>query len=195
MRLFLAIMPTAELAGQAAAVQERLRAAAGDDGIRWTRPEQFHYTLKFLGEQSLARTRKVVEGALATTPAIAPFDLTLAGVGGFPTEARPSVLWMGASDGAAAFAEFAAVLDMMLHQRGFGRETRSPKPHLTLARIKGYRGEAAAARALATHSALVGEVGKFRVGGFALMQSAPGPTGSAYSVVEQFTLIGSNDRA
>src|SRR2546427_3210468 len=103
MRLFFAL----PLPGEA---KDRLRAPleaakkAGGDGVSFTRIEQLHFTLAFLGEQpgpdeALAAGEALREGA--------PFEVALSGTGAFPNTARPRVLWLGVKDGAAPLIEAA----------------------------------------------------------------------------------------
>ena len=184
MRLFFAVTLPEEIIARAATQQEELRAKAGDNGIKWTRPDQFHYTLKFLGEQPPPKAHKAAETAKAVAGEAQPFDLTLGGVGAFPNLNRPSVLWLGATMGAEQLIDLATRLESALVKQGFQRENKPPKAHLTLARIKTYAGETAAARLL--RNAEVGELGTFTVDSLVLMQSNLKPTGSEYNVVEIF---------
>lgn len=184
MRLFFAVTLSEEIIEKILAVQEELRADLSDDGIRWTKPEQFHYTLKFLGEQPLARAYQAVDAAQAVREAERPFTLALGGVGAFPNSSRPSVLWLGATEGGEELRELAARLDKALAGRKFPAEKQPLKAHLTLARIRTYHGEAAVARALKTLQ--IGEIGRTTVDRFVLMQSVLKPSGSEYTVIETF---------
>jgi RNA 2',3'-cyclic 3'-phosphodiesterase len=184
MRLFFAVTLPEEIIARVAEEQERLRAKAGDDGIKWTRPGQFHYTLRFLGEQPALKAHKAAETAKAVAVGAQPFELTLGGVGAFPNNNRPSVLWLGAVSGAEPLVDLATRLEMALVRQGFPRENKPPKAHLTLARIKTYSGETTGARLL--RGAEVGELGTFTVDRFVLMQSTLKPSGSEYTLVEQF---------
>lgn len=156
--------------------------------MRWTRPEQFHYTLKFLGELPSKRVYEAVEAAQEIARGFAPFEMTLGGAGAFPNAQRPSVLWLGALNGADMLRQLAASLDLALQGRRFRAERQPFKVHLTLARIRTYAGEAAAVRALRGFEA--GEIARAEIAAFFLMQSRPEPRGSVYSVVEMFRLQG-----
>src|SRR2546428_12795476 len=97
MRLFFAL----PLPGEA---KDRLRAPleaakkAGGDGVSFTRIEQLHFTLAFLGEQpgpdeALAAGEALREGA--------PFEVALSGTGAFPNTAPPRGPCLGGEGGAA----------------------------------------------------------------------------------------------
>jgi 2'-5' RNA ligase len=186
MRLFFAITLPNELKSRISAAQNDLRAAIGDDGVRWARPEQFHYTLRFVGETTPQRARRAICAASDVALRWSAFDLSIAGMGAFPSAARPGTLWLGAGAGAETFAAMAADLDERLGQEGFPRERRPVTAHLTLARVTSYAGERAVARTLKMSS--LGEVGAVRVDLFVLMQSRPSSAGSDYCVIEEIKL-------
>ena len=86
MRLFLAIQLTGEAREKLQPALEAARRAAGES-VGFTKLEQLHFTLAFLGEQPGP------EEALATGEVLRetrPFDLALSGVGAFPNTARRS---------------------------------------------------------------------------------------------------------
>ena len=60
------------------------------DDARWTQPEQFHLTLRFLGDTEPERL-PALEAALAAASSSAP-DLRLDGLTVFPSRRRPRVL-------------------------------------------------------------------------------------------------------
>lgn len=188
MRLFFAILAPEQVVQAVTEEQERVRAIVGEDGVRWTKPPNIHYTVKFLGEQPPEMAGMAIEVARSVREASGPFELSVGGWGAFPNERRPSVLWIGATVGNAEFGALAKLLEARLHHQGFPRERRAQLPHLTIARIKGYAGEIAAAQALKTPR--IAEIGRFTVDHFVLMRSTPTPAGSEYTVVSEFELNG-----
>ena len=188
MRLFFAVTLPEEIIAQVSDIQLKLRKSIGDEGVKWTRPEQFHYTLRFLGEQPAHRAHVAVEAAQAVAADCEEFDFSLSGIGAFPNIQRPSTLWIGASAGVEPLTNLANTLEWRLQRAGFHKEKQAFNAHLTISRIKGYAGEIAAVRTLRT--AEVGELGTVRLDRFVLMQSALKPTGSEYTVVEEFRLKG-----
>ena len=188
MRLFFAIEIPPDLVARVSAVQAELGALMPDPGIRWTRPENLHYTLKFLGELPVQRAYRAVEVAQDIARARRPFELTIGGVGVFPNPQRPNVLWIGATAGRDELIGLARELDNALARERFRRETKEPKAHLTLARIKTYDAEVAVSAKL--DRVKVGDVGTFTPHHMVLMQSVLTPTGSNYTVVERFRFEG-----
>ncbi|HZO88531.1 MAG TPA: RNA 2',3'-cyclic phosphodiesterase [Chthonomonadaceae bacterium] len=196
MRLFFAVLLTEEAREAVRRAQQALRASAGEKGIKWVTPEQFHYTLKFLGETPEERMLLAIEAARLTATQSAPFSFTLAGVGAFPQPRRPQVLWIGATEGVPLLAGLAESLDRNLAERGFAAETRRFSPHLTLARVKSPEGQEAIAKALSAQVAELNSVDKFGVipvESFVVMRSELRPGGPIYTVLETFALTRSGN--
>src|SRR5436309_14011058 len=99
MRLFFAVTLPDEIIASISKVQQDLRKAMGDEGVKWTRPEQFHYTLRFLGEQPAPKAHIAIEAAQAVAADCKEFEFSLGGIGAFPNIQRPGMLWVGATAG------------------------------------------------------------------------------------------------
>jgi RNA 2',3'-cyclic 3'-phosphodiesterase len=191
MRLFFAVTVPENLIHKLLETQRALRDLVGEDGVRYARPEQFHYTLKFLGEVDVTRAEKAVAAAGAIRERHRPFTLTLGRLGAFPSDQRPSTIWVGASDGGAELSAVAEDLDLLLAKSGFKRENKPLKAHLTLGRVKSYRGEEAAARAIRrmAEDPNWSSLGSFSVDRFVLMRSVLRPGGSEYTPVDQYDFV------
>lgn len=127
LRLFLAI-PIPE------AVGDRLAALETDlPGAAWRLPEQYHLTLRFLGEIDGALARDV-DGEVARVAA-APFELMLAGAGSFGGR-EPSAVWAGVSP-SDQLMRLATACESAVRRAGLPPETRKYKPHVTLAYLNG----------------------------------------------------------
>lgn len=187
MRVFFAVVPSKPTLEKIAAVADVLRRRARSDDIRWVLPEQLHFTVKFLGEQSEERVAEAILAGRKAALACAAFELSFGGLGAFPHVARPRVVWLGVSAGGAPFGELARKLDRELSKIGFEPESRPYVPHLTLARTKSREGEREAARLLESAGETV-EIASERVENFVLMQSKLSPKGSEYTVLETFPL-------
>lgn len=109
------------------------------DDVPWYSPEDYHVTLKFLGDVSEERTESIITAALPVAVQIKPFDLTLAQPGAFPMNRSKRVYWMGVgrNDGITSLA---ASLDRACGGLGFKREDRIYRPHITVARIPRRKG-------------------------------------------------------
>ena len=128
MRLFVALdLP--------ASMRTRLSFLAGGvPGVRWVRPENYHVTLRFIGELPGWRAEEV-DQALAGLRAPG-FTVQLAGVGTFEKAGRVSSLWVGVERN-PALEHLQAKVETALMRAGVERERRRFVPHVTLARLDG----------------------------------------------------------
>lgn len=167
---------------EAAAVADRLAAAPGGTAVRWTRPEAYHVTLRFLGRTPRASVESLVAAAREATRGIAPFSAQLAALGGFP-ERRPRVVVVDVAPEAPLVA-LAQALEAIAVAAGFEPDERAHHPHLTLGRVKDR-----AKRAPVLH-AKDGpqDPAPFDVASYALFESVLAPSGSQYTVLERIAL-------
>lgn len=119
-----------------AAIRDRLRPLAGGP-MSWTKPGNWHLTLKFLGDVPVTGPAGLdaVKAALAGV-VFSSFRLTGAGGGFFPNAKRPRVVWIGLAAGGPACGRLAAAVETALSPLGFPAEDRPFAAHLTLARIR-----------------------------------------------------------
>lgn len=133
LRLFLAFDVPDEHRRSVERAIEPLRGAV--PGARWTSPESWHVTLKFLGstpEERLPDVTSIAAGAAAASSATSS---ALTGLGAFPGARRARVLWVGLVDH-GVLGSLAADLEAGFVGAGFPSEDRPWWPHLTVARLK-----------------------------------------------------------
>jgi RNA 2',3'-cyclic 3'-phosphodiesterase len=184
-RLFFSVpLPDAARKAAAAALREMKRAAGEEAPLSWTKDEQLHFTIAFLGEQP-EESLALVRDAAAPCAELAAFKLNLRGAGAFPNPRRPRILWLGVGDGAQQLEQLAGRLCTGLRDGGFVLEERPFRGHLTAARVKP-GGERAASRAL--QAAPRGSIATFAVDRLCLMQSQLSPHGAKHSVVHEVRL-------
>lgn len=127
MRLFIAI----ELPDDVKGVLSRLRADI--TGARWVPVSQLHLTLSFLGDVDDASVKLLTSGLKQIR---APgFDLVFAGVGCFPNQRNPRVLWVGIRP-EPFLSDLAAQVRSVVFACNIATEDRPFSPHITLARIR-----------------------------------------------------------
>ena len=133
-RLFLAVPIAAPVRRELA---DALRSALGRERIPGRRvpAENWHLTLRFLGDTSAAAYQRVGD-ALDHAPLGERFPLRLGGLGAFPRPARAAVLWLGIEEGGEALAALAATTEEAVRSAGFAPERRPFAAHLTLSRIR-----------------------------------------------------------
>jgi 2'-5' RNA ligase len=103
-------------------------------GARWTREDQWHVTLKFLGATWPRLLDDVREAVRSVALASMVFGTSLTAFGIFPTPSRARVMWAGLSDADGRFRQMVGLLDGALRAH-FEPEKRPFTPHLTVARL------------------------------------------------------------
>ena len=182
MRLFLAAELPDELLGQVEELRTSL--AAKLDGWRWVRPLSVHLTLRFLGEVAPEADSEARDTWRRVAADARPFRLRLGGVGRFPANGRPRVLWVRVEETSPgdALAALAAALEQAARGLGRDAEVRAFRPHLT--RARGRRG----ARPDEPHDAAVGIGTEVRVEALVLYRSLLEAGGARYTALESFPL-------
>ncbi|MCC6719272.1 MAG: RNA 2',3'-cyclic phosphodiesterase [Acetobacteraceae bacterium] len=104
----------------------------GVPGARWVPIENYHLTLRFIGEVPKFRAEEI-DIALDALRA-RRFSLELAGVGTFAKAGRDTTLWIGVA-GNPALAHLAGKIETALQRAGLPPERRRFRPHVTLARL------------------------------------------------------------
>jgi 2'-5' RNA ligase len=103
-------------------------------GTSWVKAANVHLTLKFLGDVEDRLVGAIGASLMTAAASVEVFDLTIRGLGAFPTLARPRVIWVGASGpGLGALVES---VERALEPLGFPRETRPFSAHVTLGRVR-----------------------------------------------------------
>jgi 2'-5' RNA ligase len=133
-RAFIAVDLTTEIEAKIAGAQTAL--GRFSHAVRWVRPESIHLTLKFLGEISPEQQRRVVETFSTPKSGVAPFQISVEGLGFFPNARAPRVVWMGIEEGKDNLQALARFVDEALAAAGFPPEQRPFSPHATIGRIK-----------------------------------------------------------
>lgn len=183
MRLFVAVHLPQEIREGLAAVQERLRRAQAD--VSWVKPANVHITLKFLGETEPKRLERIGPVLAEAARSMAPFWLTVAGVGTFGGRI-PRVVWAGVREGAAPLEALAGAVENGLARVGFPKERRGFTAHFTLGRVRSPRNAEVLLAAIRDEP--TEPLGVVSVEQFVLMQSRLDPGGSIYTALERFPL-------
>lgn len=182
MRLFVALSISAQVRESLASLLTELRRA--DSKPRCVNPENLHVTLKFIGHIADQKLPTILE-ALRTIAGPSPIALEFRGIGFFPNDRRPLVVWAGIQ-AAPVLAALADRVDQSLAAGGLPRETRPFAPHLTLARFKepgmseSLRALLAKCRDLSFGNQIATE--------FHLMESKTKSSGAEYTTLHSFPL-------
>ena len=108
------------------------RLEGGIPGARWVPEENFHLTLRFVGEVAPIEAEEI-DLALAALRGKA-FDVIFAGVGTFAKAGRETQLWVGVERN-PALDHLQGKVETALQRAGLPPERRRFIPHVTLARL------------------------------------------------------------
>jgi len=150
--------------------------------VRWVRPENYHVTLRFLGEIPAERTEALAARAGAAVAPVEPFGLRLGAPRAFPSPRRPRVVVLDLEP-EEPLLDLARRVEEAVVAAGFAAEKRPLRAHLTLGRVRGggpLRIPAAAAPADAD----------FAVEAVVLYESELRPEGSRYTTFARLPLTG-----
>jgi 2'-5' RNA ligase len=163
----------------------RLREAVPYAQASWSREENIHLTLKFLGEIQTSRLSSLSNAAARAVADFSPFQITLEETGVFPNHGTPRVLWIGVEDESGKLAELHSRLEEACAREGFPKEERPFHPHLTIARLRKPQG----ARPLAAaHKEMRFEPAGVAVAELLVIRSEPSAAGSRYCVISRHRL-------
>lgn len=179
-RLFLSLnleSPEIELLKQdQAAVKEKL----GAENIRWSDPEKFHLTLRFLGDIDEDKAP-----ALAGTLERLKFDFEAMHfetdkIGFFPESKFPNVIYAGLKEDGNNSEVLVGFIDKIIYNFGLKPDKRFI-PHITLGRFNRNK-------RIKITEPLDLKIQKFKIEfeSFCLMQSRLTPAGSVYDVMNKF---------
>jgi 2'-5' RNA ligase len=182
-RAFLAIDLPDRLRSEIGRIQDRLRPQVS--GIRWTRPEGIHLTLKFFGNVSKDEIETLSQAIEKTAAGSLPLTLRLGTPGVFPEMRRPRVLWIGVEGDVAQLAGIQKDIEGGLAAAGFRGENRPYRPHLTLGRFRDDANPTGLESALENIKALY-RAESFTAKGLTLFKSDLKPGGAVYTALKFF---------
>jgi RNA 2',3'-cyclic 3'-phosphodiesterase len=158
-----------------------LRKAIGDSIVRWVPIENFHLTLKFLGDISPDSVDDLTRILRAEADSCPRFDLHISGLGSFPNSRQPRVLFIGIQ-AEAGLEALQRGIDFATARVGYKSEARPFSPHLTFGRV---RENVTAADQHKVRKAMeeikIDSLGSARVDSVHLYKSELKPGGSVYT--------------
>ncbi len=186
-RAFLAIDLPGEVREKIGDIQARLKGAL--EGVRWTRPEGIHLTLKFFGDIDKNTIGSISDIVEKGTKGFGPLSLTMGRMGAFPNPGRARVLWIGVEGEIERLAFLQRSMEDDFEALGFAKETRSFKPHLTLGRARSSRGMITGLREV-MESVRYEDPNPFPAEGLTLFKSDLVPDGAVYTKIAYFSFGG-----
>ena len=163
-------------------IQLSSRNITSHHGLKWTRPENLHFTLKFFGEVPHSRLDDVKQALSQAVIHHEPFLLKLGKAGSFPAKGIPRIIWLGVATGESQLVKLAGSIENACFGHGFPKEDKPFSPHLTIARLKEVSpGVKFIEPEFQFENTMIVEE-------FSLIESQLYPTGPVYREVEKFQL-------
>lgn len=100
---------------------------------RWKYIDNFHLTLKFLGEVSERQINTVFENMKANMRDVSSFNLTTCGIGCFKGQGCLRVIYINLEDTDNVLNKFFKITEDSCFASGIAREKRKYTPHITIA--------------------------------------------------------------
>jgi RNA 2',3'-cyclic 3'-phosphodiesterase len=157
-------------------------AGSGVPGARWVPPENYHLTLRFIGETPGHRAEEI-DLALAALRGRS-FSLAFTGLGTFSKGGRSTALWLGV-ERSPQLEHLQNKIETALQRCGVEPERRRFQPHLTLARLDNAT-EGKLASFVQAHNLFRSE--PFPVEHFTLFSSQLGKEASVYTPEVEYPL-------
>lgn len=160
LRLFVAIPMPEAVRNEILGVQQELRQLVSRDAVRWTKPEQFHLTLRFLGEVPVGRVAALQEAINVICHGEPALRLCAQGVGFFPNARSPRIIWAGVNDGEGRLVDLQKKIEAAVQPYTNEAMTERFAGHVTIGRVKFLKRpeiEKLAAHAQAVKDRLFGE--------------------------------------
>ena len=165
---------------------QQLRAAVPDAAASWTRVENIHLTLKFFGNVDVHRIVAISDAASRAVAQFSPVQIGVGTTGVFPKPSRAQVLWIGVSDYSGALSTLQRQLENECAKKGFEKEGRAYRPHLTIARLRKPEG----ARQLAdSHLQMKFEPVDIELKELVVFRSELSSKGSRYTAIARHKLL------
>ncbi len=134
LRTFLALPLDEVIVERLVEVQRSLSSAGAR--VRWVDGKNLHLTIKFLGDVTDDQLGDVCRVAGEVASQIEPFEFSVARVTSVPPVGAMRMVWVGIDEQTGKLNRLYELLEKSYAAMGFGKESRSFRPHLTLGRVK-----------------------------------------------------------
>lgn len=178
-RAFIAVQIPEEIKLRFGEIQRRLQASGAD--VRWVKPGNAHMTLQFLGNTPVDKVEEIKSAVGRAGGSHSDFEVSVEGLGVFPNERRPRVVWIGVTEGADSLAALQTSVSGEMKKLGFEPEKRGYSPHITLGRVKSPKNVQKLVRILDAQRQF--HAGKFRATEIHLIRSVLSSEGPTYSTL------------
>jgi 2'-5' RNA ligase len=139
LRLFVAISIPQPIRDEIIRVQQELQPLVPRNVARWARSDQFHLTLRFLGDVPADGVEDLKKSVGAVCRKARPLSLRAEGVGFFPNFRSPRVIWVGINDREGRLVGLQQQIEIAVGQFSPEPGEKNFTGHVTLGRLKNPR--------------------------------------------------------
>jgi len=180
MRCFIAIAVPEELKEKILEVQNKLKQAGAN--LKLVERENLHFTVKFLGEIEENQIKEVKEFLASLEEK--SFEISIKGLGVFPTEDYIKVVWLGVEKNQDVFLNLIKKINKNLDK--IRKEKKELNTHLTIARVRSAKNKNELKAAVQDLKET--EIGEMQVNSLKLISSELTPEGPKYTELAEFEL-------
>lgn len=179
-RSFLSLNIDSYLTTALTVVQERVKNQLDKYNVKWEKPDNFHLTIRFLGDFGLDSIEKLKSRLDTINLSFSSINLTTKGIGFFPNTRFPNVVFIDLKGKQDNCDELVERIDEVLKEFNI-KPDKKFVPHITLGR---FRQEHKVK--LAKEINIDVEEVEVKFDSFYLIKSQLTPKGSIYSVIKEF---------
>jgi RNA 2',3'-cyclic 3'-phosphodiesterase len=187
-RLFVAVSVPDAVKTEMEKAQSELRRALPEGCARWTRREQFHLTLKFLGGVEAQRIEALAAAIRGACQGFTALRLRAERIACFPDLRFPRVVWAWVHDGQDQLPRLQRAIDTAT--RDFTTEAPEEKftGHVTLGRTRGIKRREAGVLAKVVTGMAGRAFGEWTADRIEIMRSEMSPKGARYNALKTIPL-------
>ncbi|HXS67255.1 MAG TPA: RNA 2',3'-cyclic phosphodiesterase [Candidatus Polarisedimenticolia bacterium] len=189
LRLFVAISPPEDVKDQIEKAQRELRDVLQENSVRWTKRDQFHLTLKFLGNVAAPRVAELIESLRVACSQFKALPLHAERIGFFPNMRYPRVVWAWVHDG----GEFLPKLQQAIESSVKNFTVEEPEGeftgHVTLGRVQRIKRPQAEILAKKALEMVNRSFGEWTANNIELIRSELLPGGSRYTTLAEIPFL------
>jgi len=187
--MFVAIESPPDVKAALKRAQEALRAAVDVRAIRWTYSEQFHLTLRFLGNIAATSVESLSVSLSDACRGFSSLRLCARGIGFFPSPRKPRVIWSGVTDSEGRLRELQQLVTTSTAVFSSEEPENDFHGHITLGRIKHLSRRDAAALVDVADRISSTAFGEWTVDNLRLIRSELSSSGPTYTTISTTSLL------
>ena len=157
------------------------------ENIRWTRPENIHCTLWFIGSIKPDELKNIFSALETAAKQTMPFTVFSGGIGVFGSCYQPRVLWLGITP-PSPLLELNRNIEKAFIPLGILRDRQNFVPHISLGRMKSIK-DKQAFLSLIESTPPINKPASFTVSSISLFESILLKEGPEYIELQKFNFI------